>query len=147
MKQYTRRGVLVGVAALGTIPLAACGGTSAEPPSVKGGPEQGPRTPEAGQGGHGIVAGVSDIPVGGGKIDQDRRLVLTQPAPGDFKAFSAVCTHQGCLVSTVQNGIIRCACHGSEFSAADGSVRSGPATKPLPPRDITIEAGQIRLLD
>jgi Rieske Fe-S protein len=76
------------------------------------------------------LAQAADIPVGGGTIVGD--LVITQPTDGTFKAFSATCTHQGCTVSSVSNGTINCSCHGSKFSAADGSVRGGPATLPLP---------------
>jgi Rieske Fe-S protein len=143
--------VLAGAAILGILPLSACGGTTdqndPDANSAKGGPEQGPRTPEPGQGGRGILAQVTDIPVGGGKVFDTRRVVVTQPTPGNFKGFNAVCTHMGCLVATVQNGVIHCPCHGSEFSITDGSVRGGPATKPLPPREITVDTDQIRLLD
>jgi Rieske Fe-S protein len=151
MSRISRRGVLVGGAALGGLSLgglSAAGCGEAPPPNGdKGGPEQGPRTPGPGQGGQGVVASVTDVPVGGGRVYDARRLVVTQPTAGDFKGFSAVCTHQGCLVSTVQNGTIGCPCHNSKFSIVDGSVRQGPATKPLEPRSITVDAGQIRLLD
>ncbi|MDX3309562.1 Rieske (2Fe-2S) protein [Streptomyces sp. NPDC054884] len=91
------------------------------------------------------LAKTSDIPVGGGKIFADEKVVVTQPTKDDFKAFSAVCTHQGCTVGTVADGVIRCPCHGSEFRIADGSVAGGPAPKPLPPEQITVAAGAIRL--
>ncbi|MGW1271929.1 Rieske (2Fe-2S) protein [Streptomyces sp. NPDC002491] len=87
----------------------------------------------------------SDIPVGGGKIFADEKVVVTQPTKDDFKAFSAICTHQGCTVGTVADGLIQCPCHGSEFRVADGSVARGPATKPLPAEQITVVGGAIRL--
>ena len=62
---------------------------------------------------------------------------------GQFKAFTAVCTHQGCIVATVANGTIDCPCHGSKFSAADGSVVNGPATSPLAPVTITVHGTSI----
>jgi Rieske Fe-S protein len=93
------------------------------------------------------VANTSDIPVGGGRIYPDRQIMVTQPAANDFKAFNAKCTHAGCTVSKVENGLILCPCHGSAFSTTDGSVRNGPATKPLKPANITVDAGQIRLLE
>lgn len=76
---------------------------------------------------------VEDIPVGGGTVYPEQQVVVTQPSAGDFKAFSAICTHAGCLVGTVTD-VITCACHGSEFSSFDGSVVTGPATIPLGPR-------------
>ena len=72
-------------------------------------------------------------PVGSGKIFPDAQTVITQPKKGEFKAFSAVCTHQGCLVDAVTT-TIDCPCHGSKYSITDGSVVNPPAPQPLPPR-------------
>jgi Rieske Fe-S protein len=91
------------------------------------------------------LAKTSDIPVGGGKILKDQKIVVTQPKKGEYKAFSAVCTHQGCTVGTIANGTIDCPCHGSKFNIADGSVAGGPAPKPLPAEQITVEGNSIRL--
>ncbi|MFG2588515.1 Rieske (2Fe-2S) protein [Streptomyces sp. NBC_01166] len=91
------------------------------------------------------LARTSDIPAGGGTIFEDRRIVVTQPEAGRFKAFSAVCTHAGCIVSSVADGTIDCACHGSRFSITDGAVEQGPATRPLPAERITVEGDSIRL--
>jgi Rieske Fe-S protein len=74
---------------------------------------------------------VSQIPVGGGYIAQEPPVVLTQPAEGDIKAFTAICPHAGCLVNEVVNNEIICPCHGSRFSATDGSVISGAAATGL----------------
>jgi Rieske Fe-S protein len=90
------------------------------------------------------LARTGDIPVGGGKVFTDRKIVVTQPEAGDFKAFSAVCTHQGCTVANVSDGTINCLCHGSKFRIADASVESGPATKPLPAEPITVSGDSIR---
>ncbi|MGV9557959.1 Rieske (2Fe-2S) protein [Streptomyces sp. NPDC003401] len=101
-----------------------------------------PRTsPTAGQ----ELAGTADIPVGGGRIFKDAKVVVTQPAQGDFKAFSAVCTHQGCIVATVADGTINCACHKSSFAIDDGAVTGGPATEPLPAAKIAVKGGSITL--
>ncbi|OSC63929.1 hypothetical protein B5181_21395 [Streptomyces sp. 4F] len=91
------------------------------------------------------MAPTSDIPVGGGRILTDEKIVVTQPEQGTFKAFSAVCTHQNCLVSQVRDGHIDCACHGSRFSITDGSVEQGPATRPLPEERIAVEGNSVRL--
>jgi len=86
------------------------------------------------------------VPVGGGKIFPDEKVVVTQPEEGQFKAFSAVCTHQQCLVSTVADGTIDCPCHGSKFKITDGAVAHPPATRPLPPENIVVEGNSIRLV-
>jgi Rieske Fe-S protein len=71
--------------------------------------------------------------------------VVTQPTSGQFKCFTAVCTHQGCIVSDVSDGTINCACHGSQYSIEDGSVVQGPATFPLSEEKITVTGDQISL--
>ena len=70
----------------------------------------------------------------------------TQPASGQYKAFSAVCTHVGCLVNKVTSGTIDCPCHGSEFKITNGAVVAGPAPSPLPARQIKIVDDQVILL-
>jgi nitrite reductase/ring-hydroxylating ferredoxin subunit len=96
-------------------------------------------------GGGAAVAQVSDIPVGGGVIIADPAVVITQPTAGDIKAFTAICTHQGCLVSQVVDNEIICPCHGSRFSAVDGSVTSGPATTGLTAAGVAVEGGGVVL--
>lgn len=86
------------------------------------------------------LAKAADIPVGGGKIFDSAKIVITQPTAGDYKAFSAVCTHQGCTVSSVKDGTINCACHGSQFDIATGDVKAGPATSGLPAKTVTLDA-------
>ncbi|MGH8939740.1 MAG: Rieske (2Fe-2S) protein, partial [Actinomycetes bacterium] len=76
-------------------------------------------------------------------ILDDVKVVVTQPAQGDFKAFTAICTHQQCTVASVKKDKISCACHGSAYSAKDGSVINGPASSPLKPIAITVEGDQI----
>ena len=89
------------------------------------------------------MAPTSDIPVGGGKILADQQVVVTQPTEGEFLAFSAICTHQGCPVAEVSQDGILCTCHGSRFAIEDGSVLAGPATEPLPEEPITVEGDTI----
>ncbi|MEW5355836.1 MULTISPECIES: Rieske (2Fe-2S) protein [unclassified Streptomyces] len=91
------------------------------------------------------LTSTSDIPVGGGKVFAEHKIVVTQPKKGEFKAFSAVCTHQGCTVAKVADGTIDCPCHGSMFHIADGTVAQGPATHPLAPKKIEVAGNSIRL--
>ncbi|MER6346372.1 Rieske (2Fe-2S) protein [Streptomyces sp. NPDC001595] len=92
-----------------------------------------------------VLGRTADIPEGGGKVFADEGVVVTQPSAGEFKAFSSKCTHQGCAVKDVRDGLIICPCHDSHFSATDGSVKKGPATKPLPAEKITVDGDEITL--
>src|ERR1700745_3976808 len=79
-----------------------------------------------------VLGAASDIPVGGGAIYTAATVVVTQPASGQYKAFSAVCTHVGCIVNKVTDGTIDCPCHGSEFKITNGAVVAGARAAPLP---------------
>ena len=166
-QRATRRGVLLGVGLVGVGgALAGCSTTAVPYDANEAGvaPGQGAVMPSAssamtGQAGQadgtagqassattGTLLGfVKDIPVGGGMVFLDQKVVVTQPAKGVFKAFSAVCTHVGCICNKVANGTIDCPCHGSEFKISDGAVVTGPAPAPLPARTITVSNGQIML--
>jgi Rieske Fe-S protein len=139
----TRRAVLLGAGAASAAGLlAACGGGTDTTTRSPGTPEGAPTTAEPAsptgaptQTGSGIPK--SEIPVGGGMIFETRRIVVTQPTAGTFKAFSSTCTHQGCTVDSISNGKIGCPCHGSQYNIADGSVAVGPATRPLAAKTVT----------
>ncbi|KUI19434.1 (2Fe-2S)-binding protein [Mycobacterium lehmannii] len=89
-----------------------------------------------------VLANVADVPVGGGVIvDQT---VVTQPTAGEYKGFSATCTHAGCTVRDVAGGTINCPCHGSKFTL-DGTVANGPATRPLEVKPIELQGDSIIL--
>ncbi|MCH1866728.1 Rieske (2Fe-2S) protein [Nocardioides sp. CFH 31398] len=131
----SRRSAIGGVACAGlAVPfLAACSSDSSSQSGSDGGQTADAGTP---------LAPTSDIPVGGGVIYADQGVVVTQPTEGDFKAFGAECTHQGCTVTEVTE-TIDCACHGSSFSLEDGAPTAGPATDPLPTVEITVENDEI----
>jgi len=123
------------------------GGMSSSPAPAGGGQGGQPAKKKAKPRLTGTVLGAaSDIPVGGGKIYTAAKVVVTQPARGQYQGFSAVCTHVGCIMSTVANGTIDCPCHGSEFKITNGAVVTGPAPAPLPARQIKIVDGQVILL-
>jgi Rieske Fe-S protein len=154
----SRRAVLRGATALGVAGLAgaglaACGGGgssgtssgSAGSSSPSGSAASGSAAAGSGSSGGTALAKTSQIPVGGGKVFDAQKVVVTQPTAGQFKAFTAVCTHMQCLVSSVTSGIIKCPCHGSMYSATDGSVKGGPAPRPLAAEKITVSGGEITL--
>lgn len=111
--------------------LAACGGKES---GSTGSPSSGGESSAAAAN----SVKTADVPVGGGVVLKEAKVVVTQPQAGQFKAFSAVCTHKQCTVSKVADGTIDCPCHGSEFSAVDGSVVKGPAEKPLATKTVTV---------
>ena len=155
-----RRAVLMGAGALGaTCLLAACGTASnttsnpngsdfADTPApagskgadaIGGGPAAGSTKKPAGNAK--TLAAVADVPEGGGLIKGD--YVITQPSQGTFKAFSKVCTHQGCDVNKVDGGVISCPCHGSTFSIEDGTPQGGPAVKALPETKVKVSGDNV----
>lgn len=89
------------------------------------------------------IAAASDVPVGGAQAFQNpgtgEPAFCVQPQSGQYAAFSAVCTHEGCTVD-FRNSKFMCPCHGAEFDAATGEVLRGPARDPLPPIAV-VEAG------
>lgn len=144
----SRRTVLATAGATSVaLSLAACGGSSGGGPSdgqsQGAGDQPTDRSGEPG-GNDGVLVKTSEVPEGGGKILEEQKVVVTQPSAGEFKAFSAVCTHQGCLVTSVADGTINCPCHGSRFAVGDGSVAQGPATQALPAVGVSVKGGAVR---
>ncbi|MFJ1747076.1 Rieske (2Fe-2S) protein [Streptomyces sp. NPDC088116] len=150
-----RRTVVAAAGAVGLgAALTACGGSDSgsESDATNGGSADTGATGDSSTGGDGAAAGAgaaiaktTDIPEGGGKVFADQGVVITQPTAGEFKAFSSKCTHAGCAVKGISDGVINCPCHGSKFSATDGSVQTGPATKPLPATAIKVSGDSITL--
>ena len=135
-----------GIAAIGGVVAACSSGGSTAASSAPAGGGAAPSGGAASGGGAGTtLTQVADVPVGGGVINADAAVVVTQPESGTIKGFSAICTHQGCLVGSVENNEISCPCHGSKFSAKDGSVINGPAQQPLAAAPITVTNGAVVL--
>lgn len=146
-----RRTVVAAVGAAGlAVALTACGSgddssdssTSQADANASGGGSS--SSSDSGSGGT-VLAKTTDIPEGGGTIFKDQGVVVTQPTAGTYKAFSSKCTHAGCAVGSVANGVIHCPCHNSEFSVEDGSVKKGPATQALPAQQISVSGDSITL--
>jgi Rieske Fe-S protein len=141
----SRRIVFNGLAALGVaVALAGCGssnagGTTSAPDPSGGAAGNGGSGPKTGT----TLAKTSEVPVNGGLILPDQRVVITQETTGSFKAFSAVCTHQGFTVTSVEGDLIKCNHHGSEYNAKTGGVVQGPAPASLAPVAISVRNGAI----
>ena len=92
------------------------------------------------------VASVDEIPVGGGRVFPERRVVVTQPTAGEFRGFGIVCTHDGCELNAVADGTINCPCHGSRYAITDGSVVQGPARTGLRVEQVAVDGDRVVLL-
>ena len=143
MKEVTRRNALVatgGVAISGA--LAACGGSgkTATTTSSSSPAKAASRT----------IAKVSDVPVGSvfqyTNPDDGTPGYLFQPQAGTFIAYSAVCSHMGCIVNFDQTAnIFQCPCHGANYDGTTGEVTSGPAPLPLAKPQIEVVGDEIVL--
>lgn len=129
----SRRAVLHAVA--GTAVVGAVAGCGARQPT--GGPVGGPPS-------SGPVGDATDVPVGGGTVFAEARVVVTQPTEGQFKGFWTRCPHQGCAVSSVADGFIVCPCHGSRFAVATGEpTADSPARQALSAVVVSVRAGEV----
>lgn len=154
-KPLARRTVLVTGGALGAAAaLAACGGSSdgattsstAPAPDPTDVPDSSAAPQTSGAAPTGEVLGpIDQVAVGSGVVYDGPKVVVTQPEQGDIRGFTAVCPHQGCLVSEVVNNEILCPCHGSLFSAEDGAVLVGPATSGLAAVAVSVVDDQVVL--
>jgi Rieske Fe-S protein len=90
------------------------------------------------------IAALADVPVGG-SIDASingEPALIAQPTAGQVVAFSAICTHQQCVVAAAGTEF-HCPCHGSMFDAATGDVLQGPALEPLSPIQVAVSGDRI----
>ena len=88
----------------------------------------------------------AEVPVGGGIIGNDAAglFVVTQPAAGQFKAFSASARTMGCNVTKVVDGKIDCPCHQSQFDITTGAPTSASQAKsPLPAKTATVSGDSV----
>lgn len=135
----SRRAVVGGVVAAGaSVTLAAC---ASEPQAAETTPPSATVDQQAqAPSGEILLGPAADVLVGSGKkfmVDEMLTVLVTQPKQGDYRGFSATCTHAGCIVNGVQDGQIACGCHGARFNVESGAVEAGPARTAL--GKITIE--------
>lgn len=99
---------------------------------------------DAGAGGTAIASESEVAPGSALKFkDSGNPAYLVHLDNGEFVAYSAVCTHQGCTVA-YKDGNLACPCHGSVFDPANGaSVVAGPAQRPLPEIPVKVQGGEV----
>jgi Rieske Fe-S protein len=148
-RSVSRRAVVAATAAAWVVSgvgavVSACGrsGTRADVSGAPVLPSAGPAPGDCAR----AFARTGDIPLGGGRVFPDVRVVVTQPVAGEFKAFGIVCTHDGCELDGVSGGTINCPCHGSRFAITDGSVVQGPARSALRQETVAVDGGCVVLL-
>jgi cytochrome b6-f complex iron-sulfur subunit len=157
-KRFIRLGTALGVGATSASVLAACGGGSGDGGSGSGGgagkgsgggnaggSNESGGSKETQAGGGQAIARASEVPAGSAVKfkESGNPAVLVHLDSGDFVAYSAVCTHQGCTVA-YQNGELACPCHGSVFDPSKGrAVLNGPAQAPLPQIPIRVQNGRV----
>ena len=153
-ERFIRLGSALGVGAA-VASLAACGGSGGSGGSGSSGGKQDDsgESKKAGssaaggeaQSGGAAIARESEVAPGSAVEFKDggQDAVLVHLESGDFAAYSAVCTHQGCTVA-YQKGQLACPCHGSVFDPANGAeVVTGPAQSPLPEIPVEVKGGQV----
>jgi nitrite reductase/ring-hydroxylating ferredoxin subunit len=147
-ERFIRLGTALGVGAA-SASLAACGGGasssggSGDKKSGGGSSDKGSKAASSSD--KAAIAAESDVAPGGAVTFKDAGspAVLVHLKSGDFVAYSAVCTHQGCTVA-YKNGQLACPCHGSVFDPAKGAeVIAGPAPSPLPEIPVKVEGGDV----
>lgn len=100
----------------------------------------------AGSAGRVLVGSVKDLGLGQAKVlpVNDKPVIVVNTAQGGVKAFSAICTHLGCVVEWNQGKqVILCPCHDGRFNPTTGAVISGPPPSPLAAIRVAIEGDQI----
>ena len=148
-----------GAGVAGVAALAACGGSttpttpaassttasaSATSSATSSGSSSGSATSSGSAAPSGTPVKTADVPVGGGVINASALFVVTQPSAGQFKAFSAVCTHMGCTVTKIVDGMIDCPCHQSQFDITTGTpTAASQAKSPLPGKTATVSGDSV----
>jgi len=105
-----------------------------------------PTRRSAAGGGRVLFGSVKDLPVGQAKVlpVNDKPVIVVNTSAGGVKAFSAICTHLGCVVEWNQSKqFILCPCHDGRFNPTTGAVISGPPPSPLPSVRVAVEKDQI----
>ena len=145
----SRRDVLCGlvVALLAPGALVACSDNSSSNSGGTGGGSTGTGGSGGTSGGGAKLAALADVPQGSGlvvnKPGGSGKILLVRTSGNEVKAFNAACKHQGTIVNPPKDGTITCPAHGSQYDAATGALKKGPAKSPLPAIPVKIDNDHI----
>jgi Rieske Fe-S protein len=93
-----------------------------------------------------VVAGrVNELPPNSGKIFKfgSKPGLLVRTPTGEYKAFSAVCTHLDCIVQYRPDmRLIWCACHNGQYNLSGKNI-PGPPPRPLEEYTVNIRGEEI----
>lgn len=92
-----------------------------------------------------VIASLNSLPAGSAIMfltpNTNQHAILIHEDDGTVKAFSSICTHQGCVVNfSASTQSLICPCHGSQFDIKTGAVLRRPANRPLESYPIQIDA-------
>lgn len=105
-----------------------------------------PRNADTGTGGPVDVGKVEDFAAGSGTVVSvnDKPVIIVSNKGTGLKAFSAICTHLGCVVAwDLHKNVIHCPCHDGIFNATTGAVVSGPPPSALSGYELAIKDGRV----
>ncbi len=92
-----------------------------------------------------LVGKVDDFAPGSGTLFRfgNKPGLLLRFPNGDFKAFSATCTHLDCTVQYREDmGLIWCACHNGKYDL-NGKNIEGPPPRPLDAFAVIVKGGEV----
>lgn len=105
-----------------------------------------PKSSTASYGGPTEVGKEQDFPPNSSQVVSvnDKPVIIVNSKAGGMKAFSAICTHLGCIVSwDARKGTIHCPCHDGFFNAVTGAVISGPPPRALAQYEVAVKDGKV----
>ena len=91
------------------------------------------------------AAKVSELKPNSGKIFKfgSKPGILVQTPAGEYRAFSAVCTHLDCTVQyRSEEKLIWCACHNGRYDLTGKNI-SGPPPRPLEEFKVNVRGDEI----
>ena len=95
------------------------------------------------------IGPAADAPPGAlRQVEVEGRAVCLGRTSSGWVAFDDTCTHEECSLAEgeLEDGVIVCPCHGSEFDVRTGAVLRGPADEPVRVYETRIAGGELEVL-
>ena len=86
-------------------------------------------------------------PGGMARMEVAGRIICLANVGGQYYAFSDICPHFGCRLSTgwLQDTVVTCPCHGAEFDVTTGTLITGPGDMPLRTYPISVVGDELQI--